>query len=130
MPRRGLCPSARAEEGALLLGVVTSTGRVQILPRPASVTRDFLAVAREGRPPEERFRFAAPCQQDACLNWRAGGCGLPERIAADRPSEHAAGLPACAIRPACVWFFQAGPAACSACPEVVTDLPASHRGLS
>lgn len=126
MPGKGVCPSARAEEGALLLGVVTNAGRVQILPRPARVTSDFMAIARQGRPPEERFRFAAACRQGSCGNWSDSGCGLPGRIASDHADARVSPLQACAIRPACVWFSQAGPKACLACPEVVTDLPPSH----
>lgn len=126
MPRRGLCPSARCEEDALLLGVVSAAGQVEFLPQLARVSRAFVEIAQAGRQPESRFRFAAPCQQAGCRNWGDGGCALPRRIASDLAN---AGrqisdqpLRPCAIRRACVWFAQEGPAACPGCELVVTDV--------
>lgn len=115
-----LCPSARAEPGAALLGIVGADGRVGILGRPIPIDDDFLATARQGRAPEKRFRFADRCVRSECRQWTNGRCGVIDRVLAmtgevDRP------LQPCGIRARCRWFAQAGAAACHACPEVVTD---------
>lgn len=126
MPRRGLCPSAGAGPGSALFGVVARDGTIAYLPKALRVTPEFLDTARQGREPERRFRFASPCQAAGCGNWRDGGCSLPRRVAEDlaaagrTPPEPTAAP--CAIRPACVWFAEAGLAACAGCRFVVTDL--------
>lgn len=115
-----LCPSSLAEVGGALIGVVGADGRVGLLGRPLPVDADFLEVARRGRAPEKRFRFAAPCVRSECRQWSGGRCGVIERVLAitgevDRP------LPPCGIRARCRWFSQRGGVACHACPEIVTD---------
>lgn len=141
-----LCPSAPCAEGSALLGVVQRDGRVSLLPQVIPLDAAFVAKAHEGRRPTSRFRFTAPCQAGGCAQWRDGGCSVGARAAAlAAPGEAAAAsppfaagsraiaprdpgstsgpaaLPACGIRPRCRWWLQEGPAACGACPEVVTD---------
>lgn len=115
-----LCPSTRAAPGNALLGVVGADGRVGILGRPIPVDDAFLAVARQGRAPEKRFRFAGRCVRSDCRQWSDGRCGVIDRVLA-MTGEIDAPLPPCGIRARCRWFAQAGGAACHACPEVVTD---------
>jgi hypothetical protein len=115
-----LCPSARAESGNALIGVVGANGRVGMLGRPLPVDESFLDEARRGRAPEKRFRFAGRCVRSDCRQWSQGRCGVVDRVLAitgeiDRP------LPPCGIRARCRWFAQRGGAARHACPEVVTD---------
>jgi hypothetical protein len=117
-----LCPSAPAEEGATLFGVVQADGSIAYLRDNFEVTPDFLETARVGRSPERRFRFSSPCQQSACEQWASGQCSLPERLAAIIPESYRSDrLPRCSIRAHCNWFDQAGPAACRVCPLVVTQ---------
>ena len=115
-----LCPSTTAGPGTALIGIVGADGRVGILGRPLPVDAEFLARARRGRAPEQRFRFAGACVRSDCRQWSDGRCGVIDRVLAitgeaDRP------LPPCGIRGRCRWFAQRGGPACHACPEVVTD---------
>jgi hypothetical protein len=77
-----LCPSAPGKEGALLFGVVQADGSVAYLKDPLSVTSEFVELARPGRSPGTRFRFASPCLKGACAQWAGNRCGLPERLGA------------------------------------------------
>lgn len=123
-----LCPSSRCEEGATLLGVVQSDGRVGFASTRYEVTQEFVQIARAGRAPEKRFRFASTCAMKGCRQWTGERCGVIDTIMSDRASRadaaerDAAPLPECSIRPQCRWFRQSGRAACAACPEVITDL--------
>jgi hypothetical protein len=130
---RRLCPSARCEPGATLLGVVNADGSVGYLTPAVRIDEEFVARARKGRPPERRFRFAAPCVESGCRQWTGSRCGVIDGILASpvEPAEPAAhdGLPHCAIRSACRWFHQSGPEACAACPLVITDTGTVTNGL-
>jgi len=116
-----LCPSARCEEGAILLGVVGPSGRVGFVRPLLVVDQEFVDAAHEGRTPEKRFRFAQPCIADGCRHWEDGRCGVADATAV-RDEAASRPLPACSIRPNCRWFSQRGAAACAACPHVVTDV--------
>ena len=118
-----MCPSAPCKEGAVLLGVVGSDGRVGYLKQRVHVDSDFVRIAREGRSPEKRFRFSLPCVQSGCGQWKEGRCGVPDKVLPQtRAPELHEKLPACTIRPECRWFAQEGASACVGCSEVVTDL--------
>jgi hypothetical protein len=119
-----ICPSARAEPGALLLGMVGEDGHVGYLKDRLIVDENFIAIAREQGPPEERFRFANTCVEGLCRQWDGKRCTVPMHVApvlgtgeGDTP------LHPCAIRTACRWFRQEGPSACRICPGVITDTP-------
>lgn len=126
-----LCPSARAEVGAALIGVVQGDGTVALLGRPLPVTQAFLDAAREGRSPERRFRFAAPCVRSECRQWRGsaedaegGRCGVIDRVTAalgPELSAEAGRARPCGVRRSCRWFAQGGAAACDACRLVITE---------
>lgn len=124
------CPSAPAAPGAKLFGIVQADGRVGLFGKALTVDEAFLAKARKGRAPEKRFRFAAPCVQQGCRQWRDGQCGVIRRVmeavgeaaGGDQPDgTKDAGLQPCALRGHCRWFAERGRAACGVCPEVITD---------
>ena len=117
-----LCPSARMKEGALLLGIVMTDGRVAFAADRLVVNNAFVSNALEGRSPEERFRFADACAQAGCVQWTGKRCGVIDEVIAEVPAEALQTyLPECSIRPQCRWYSQAGTEACRACPLVVTD---------
>ena len=114
-----LCPSAPAEPGALVIGVVQEDGRVAHLATPLRADAGFLA--RETAP-ETRFRFSGSCVEGRCAQWTGSACGIIERVLARLDdATDAAPLPRCGIRRDCRWHAQRGAAACRACALVVTD---------
>lgn len=117
-----LCPSAPAEEKAILLGVVQSDGSVAYIKDKMKVTREFLEITTKKGKPETRFRFSSPCIKSGCAQWANNQCSLPERLAKMIPKSDTADLPlpSCSIRDQCRWFDQRGAAACRICPVVVT----------
>jgi DNA-binding transcriptional regulator YdaS (Cro superfamily) len=115
-----LCPSAPAQEGAILLGVVQADGLIAYLKDRIEVTQEFLEIARAGRLPEQRFRFSSRCQESSCAQWANGRCSLPARLAEFIHESTKDRLPRCSIRSQCKWFEQAAAAACRVCPFVVT----------
>lgn len=126
-PAEGLlCPSAKGEDGSILLGVVGSDGVVGYLQPLIRVDDTFLGVARRGRSPERRFRFAQPCAEAGCGYWTGAHCGVLDQVLDVQASgglPAASGeLPRCSIRRSCRWFHQRGPTACGACPYVVTEV--------
>src|ERR1700752_1183673 len=117
------CPSARCEEGALLLGMVREDGTIAFAEQPRVVGPAFVETARAVGEPEKRFRFAGPCPAAQCRQWEGGKCGVPGTVAkllAEFEFERAA-PEHCAIRPPCRWFEQDSYAACELCPLVTTE---------
>jgi hypothetical protein len=120
---RLLCPSAPCEPGAVLVGVVLTDGRVAFAADRLVVETEFVQVARQGRAPEKRFRFASPCLRHGCAQWAHDRCGVIDSVIdGAEAAEFDGDLPACSIRPECRWFAQAGANACAICPAVITDL--------
>jgi hypothetical protein len=121
-----MCPSARCEEGAILLGIVGKDGVVGYVRPQMKVDAEFVRRAREGRKPEKRFRFSQPCIESGCQQWTGNRCGVIDRVL---PAAQEAGaidtssnaLPRCTIRPRCRWFAQVGRRACAVCPLVATE---------
>jgi hypothetical protein len=118
------CPSARCEDGAVLLGIVATDGTLAYVRPQLIIDEDFVEAARRGRTPEARFRFAQPCVEDRCGQWNGNRCGLIDRIVASSTvvmseGQSPASLPDCSIRPSCRWFAQRGANACAVCPLVV-----------
>jgi hypothetical protein len=125
-----MCPSARCEPGATLLGIVNTDGTVGFVSPEAQVDETFVEIAHRGRAPESRFRFAAPCQEGACRHWSGHECRLISTIRDEAIAHGVAGdrkgrVPACAIRPRCRWYAQEGLDACRVCPMVVTETAAA-----
>jgi len=126
MRRQLLCPSAPCDDGAILIGVVLSDGQIAFAAEEAHVDREFVQLARAGRAPEKRFRFASRCMQGGCRQWTGSRCGVIDRVLDEVAPPNAspnvpAALPACAIRDRCRWFDQAGAEACAVCTVVITD---------
>src|SRR5829696_2703093 len=121
-----LCPSARCEEGAILLGIVGKDGVVGYVSPLIRVDKDFVRQAYKGRTPEKRFRFSQPCIERGCLQWTDSRCGVIDRALQAKEEANATNtaidvLPNCTIRPRCRWFAQVGHRACTVCPLVVTN---------
>ena len=119
-----LCPSARCEEGAILVGIVGANGVVGYVAPAMKVDAEFVKTAHQGRTPESRFRFAQPCVEHRCMHWKEEHCGL---IGEFKQAVSDAGVsapenksaPHCTIRSQCRWFAQLGMSACAVCPLVV-----------
>lgn len=119
-----MCPSAPAEDGAVLLGVVSADGSIAYVGERLIATREFMDIATVGRDPEQRFRFAGPCRQAGCRQWVDGQCGVPDRVMEILPGTAAVDhLPRCSIRPRCRWYRQSGVESCRICPWVITRGP-------
>lgn len=120
-----LCPSSRCEDGHVLLGIVNAQGRIDFIAERIAIDADFVAAAREGRPPEQRFRFSSPCLKRGCEKWDGERCGvariLHERAPHLLPPEPDAALPHCSIRANCRWHGEYGGSICSACSWVITE---------
>ncbi len=115
------CPSGPCEEGALLVGVMTSAGRLAYLLPPTEIDAEFVAEARRQGNPERRFRFSTPCVEASCPQWDGTGCGLGAAIAEHGSETPTDGLPNCAIRKTCRWYAEQGGRACAVCPLIVAD---------
>ncbi len=119
------CPSARAEPGAVLLGVIGAHGRMKPLRTAMAVDADFVARAARAGPPEARMRFANACVKGGCAQWTGLHCGVIERVLTHLGTPPAPEtLPPCLIRATCRWFAERGGAACGVCDLVVTDTSA------
>ena len=126
-----LCPSARAEPGATLLGVIGVDGQVAYLKTKLEIDQDFIDEASEYGAPEERFRFSGKCVEGKCMQWDNGAsrCGVLDGVAPLLGRGDAeAPLQPCVIRGACRWFRQDGAAACRICPGVITEIPEMREG--
>lgn len=116
-----LCPSGAAgQPGAAVFGIVGAGpgGGVGYLDRVKPVDEAVLALAAP-LDPANVYRVAVPCAEGRCMHFEGGACQIAARMI--EHLEPAAGtLPHCAIRPACRWWREAGPAACRRCPEIAT----------
>lgn len=121
---RILCPSARCQSGSVLLGIVETDGHVSFLGREKIIIDEqFVQIAKKGRPPEKRFRFANTCIKSGCKQWTDGRCGVIDSIFRFYPKQpETPDLPICSIRQHCRWYKQSGSHACAVCPDVITDL--------
>jgi hypothetical protein len=116
-----LCPSWNCEEGATLLGIVLSDGRVAFAKDRIVIDAAFVEAAQEGRSPEKRFRFSSTCKKGGCVQWSGDRCGVIDRVLERDPVHVTGALPQCTIRVNCRWHLQSGDEACYACPGVMTD---------
>ncbi|WP_460949400.1 hypothetical protein [Spirosoma daeguense] len=121
-PTTTLCPSARAEEGALLLGVVRPDKSVGFLAEPELLTAELTEAVTSIEAPERHFRFANRCVKSGCNQWREGRCGVIDMVMAlNAHLAEPAALPFCAIRSQCRWHKQVGATSCTVCPFILTD---------
>ena len=120
---RILCPSSVCREGAILIGIVRRDGRVAFSANEIVVNSEFVQIARTGRTPEKRFRFAGRCIENGCAQWTGSRCGVIDSLSPliEKPLDETE-LPRCSIRSQCRWFHQIGADACAICPDVITDL--------
>ncbi|MEH1838992.1 MAG: nitrogen fixation protein [Nostoc sp.] len=117
-----LCPSARPDVDSVVFGVVGGTvteSRVAYLKKPQPITDELIAKTSPITP-AEIFRTAAPCATKGCQHFDGQDCRLAMRIVEKLPSV-AEELPPCSIRRDCRWWQQEGKAACTRCPQVITD---------
>jgi hypothetical protein len=125
------CPSSTCEPAHELFGIVGPDGLIAYLRPRFVVDAVFAAAARaEPMPPEARFRFAGPCREDRCSQWRNGRCGVIDLVASGEPAPGDMRMPRCGIRANCRWFVQLGALACSMCPIIVRDDPRMHEEAS
>jgi len=125
-----LCPSARCETGAVLVGMVRDDGAVGHIPQRLEVDDDFVKNANADGMAETRFRFASACVKGKCTRWTDGQCGVVE-LAADKLADmQTEDLPKCSIRSDCRWFKQRAAEACRVCSFVITDDEASSKAYA
>jgi hypothetical protein len=118
-----LCPSSTCTDGSYLLGIVKKNGEVAIASGKIKVDSEFVRIAKLGRKPEKRFRFANNCVTTKCEQWQQGRCSVIDKVIDTlSPKEIPEELPKCSIRADCRWYKQCGGRACVVCPEVITDL--------
>lgn len=127
-----LCPSASAEPGATLIGVVGADGRVAHLGTGLKIGADFIKEAAAHGPLEQRYRFSSACQEKKCANWNGSACGVIEEIRTFAslnaiPQEQK--LNPCSIRDSCRWWLQNGRDACAICPIAITEQRTSERSI-
>jgi hypothetical protein len=60
------CPSAKCQEGSVLLGIVQKDGKLSFISQKMVVDKDFVQIAKKGRSPEKRFRFNNKCAKTSC----------------------------------------------------------------
>ena len=119
-----LCPSSPCSAGSVLLGFVKADGAVAFISETVVIDADFVQVARAGRTPEKRFRFASPCQAKRCVQWSESRCGVIDSVIGSArlgPELQPTSIANCSIRDSCRWFLQAGFEACQVCSFVITD---------
>jgi hypothetical protein len=118
-----LCPSSRAETGAILLGVITPQEQVAMLSEKVEVNQAFIDAISKEKSPESQFRFANRCVKSGCQQWASGRCGVIDAVMKVNPDLQVQDLylPTCSIRPQCRWYLQTGANACAVCPYIITD---------
>jgi hypothetical protein len=115
------CPSYRCAIDTELVGIVGGDGRVAFIAGSLRVDEEFVHIARQGRKPEARFRFAGPCHRTSCAQWDGDRCGLVERLVADPDRPRGTSARTCVVRNRCRWFAQRGGEACAVCAFLVTE---------
>lgn len=121
-PTTTLCPSARAEEGALLLGVVGPDQSVRMLLEPELLTPELTEAIAAVDESEKHVRLANRCVKSGCNQWQGGRCGVIDKVmAVNQHLTASRALPVCGIRSQCRWYQQSGPPACTVCLFIVTD---------
>ncbi len=107
--QRVLCPSYPVGQGAIVLGRITSEGRLERYAASGQVSHDPLVHVGPD------LRLAGVCHQARCVHW-SGSCQLAAAIIA--PSENLVAIADCHIRARCRWYLEHGPSACVTCDHV------------
>ena len=126
------CPSAPHQHPeARLLGVVLEeegAPRVSYVEKGVDLPEDFDAEQLDVDP-GHAIRFAAPCANKGCGQWKEGGCGLGREIIKRlQPAVDVA--PACTLRATCRWIAENGTASCKRCPQDRDAPQEERRGLA
>jgi hypothetical protein len=118
-----LCPSSRAETGAILLGIITPEEQVAMLSEQVEINQEFIDAVSQEKTPESQFRFANRCVKSGCQQWASGRCGVIDAVMKVNPNLQVENinLPICSIRSQCRWYQQVGANACAVCPFIITD---------
>ncbi|MES2518335.1 MAG: hypothetical protein V4585_09525 [Bacteroidota bacterium] len=118
-----LCPSSKAETGAILLGVITPQEQVAMFSEQVVINQEFIDSVSSEKSAESQFRFANRCVKSGCQQWASGRCGVIDAVMKVNPDLHvqATNLPTCSIRLQCRWHQQVGANACVVCPFIITD---------
>ncbi len=117
------CPSSKATEGSVLLGVINPDGVVGYIGNKTIVTGELYEEIHKKKNPEKHFRFSNRCAESGCRQWQDEKCSVITGIfEANADLELEAQLPNCSIRKSCRWYFQEGPKACTFCPYIITDM--------
>ncbi len=116
------CPSAPHQHPeARLLGVVLEEegeARVAYVEKDTALPEDF-DPGSLGIDPGHALRFAAPCANRGCGQWRDGACGLGKAII-EQLAPVVDVAPACTLRQTCRWYAENGKASCLRCPQITT----------
>lgn len=122
------CPSAPYQDPeARLFGVVLEEDgetRVAYLQKDAALPDDFDPTSL-GVDPAYALRFAAPCANMGCGQWREGGCGLGKAIV-EQLAPVVDIAPTCMLRKTCRWYAENGKASCLRCPKITTRVHPSQ----
>jgi hypothetical protein len=113
-----LCPSYIAKPGAKLFGIADQNGEVNYLTTTITIDKTFVEVAKKGRKPEERFRFAGKCIQNGCSHWTENHCGLLAKVIDTINKVPGTSIQNCPIRNSCRWYAQEKELACANCSEI------------
>jgi hypothetical protein len=112
-----ICPSADCKQNAKLIGVVTRHDVVMLLDEYHILDDEFVQIARLGRSPRKRFRFADVCFEKGCANWEQGVCCVARDAVEKITLDGSRLAQRCSIRADCRWFRQEGYQACRVCGE-------------
>jgi hypothetical protein len=125
------CPCAQPDMArARIFGLIGGTAAA---PRIAYLKKDAIVGASVlknfgGMDASKVYRFAATCEKHRCVHYDGAHCGLAEQVVAEMPAV-VDELPACQIRPTCLWHAEQGDDACRRCPQVVTMVPPERERL-
>lgn len=111
--QRVLCPSQPIGLGTIVLGQVTSEGRLKRFAEISEVPTSLVE-------PDPSLRLAGPCHQAHCVHWRES-CQLAAAIIS--PTLDSKSPEECPIRQRCRWHLEHGPSACATCDSVVYQVP-------
>jgi hypothetical protein len=126
------CPSYIAKPNAELFGVIGKSGEVILLKESILIDDTFIQEAKEGRPAEERFRFAGKCVKNRCKHWVNDNqkCGLVEKLIHINNKPISQNLQECPIRVKCRWYAQDKELACANCTEVFRNSESQLSGTN
>ncbi|HEV7381323.1 MAG TPA: hypothetical protein VGN64_16105 [Dyadobacter sp.] len=119
-----LCPGYISKPGAKLFGIQNGEGKIDYLRQTITIDQTFVDSAQQGRPAEERFRFAGKCIEKGCHQWddTSHQCGLAGAIIERMNSPLSNAPKHCPIRNRCRWFAQRGMDACANCNDIIRNL--------